>query len=79
MLKPEYHNIAGYEVLEIQTAEAYRPYDRLILRDSKCRAIWTVLNCEPAHQERPSPGYAEKIEIVISGLPALRRASSATG
>ncbi len=48
MSKPEHREIAGHEVFEIQTAEAYRPYDRLILRDSKDRTIWTVLDCERA-------------------------------
>jgi len=50
MLKSEYRNIADHEVLEIQTAKSYRPYDRLILRDSKGKRIWTVLACERADQ-----------------------------
>jgi len=51
MLKPKPSEIAGHEVLEIQTAKAYRPYDRLVLRDSKGQTIWTVLDCEPTDQE----------------------------
>jgi hypothetical protein len=40
--------VAGHEVVELQTAKPYRPYDRLVLRDSKGRTIWTVLSCEKA-------------------------------
>lgn len=43
--------IVGHEVVEVQTAAGYRPYHRLVLRDSRGRLIWTVLASEPAGQE----------------------------
>jgi hypothetical protein len=49
-LKPDHREITGHEIVEVRSAEAYRPYDRLILRDSKGRTIWTVLACELAEQ-----------------------------
>lgn len=54
MPRLERSQTAGHEILEIQTARPYRPYDRLILRNSKGWTIWTVLRCEPA-RDGPSP------------------------
>ncbi len=48
MLKPKHREVADHALVEVQTAEAYRPYDKLVLRDSKGRTIWTVLACKPA-------------------------------
>jgi hypothetical protein len=39
-------HVAGHEVVEHTSANRYRPYDRLVLRDPKGRTIWTVLSCE---------------------------------
>jgi hypothetical protein len=39
--------LASHEILEGRTAQAYRPYDRLILRNADGRTIWTVLACKP--------------------------------
>ncbi len=35
MPSPVHRQIVGHEVVELQTAKAYRPYDRLILREAK--------------------------------------------
>ncbi len=50
-------NLASHEIIELQTAYAYRPYDHLVLRNVEGRAIWTVLRCEPA-------GHAWKITAI---------------
>ncbi len=43
-----HRQIAGHEVGELETVEAYRPYDRLILRRSEGKTARTVLLYEPA-------------------------------
>ncbi len=46
MTRLERRYTEDHEVLEIQTHQSYRPYDRLILRDAKGRTVWTVPDCE---------------------------------
>ena len=41
-------NGAGYELVEHRSANRYRPYGRLVLRDWKGRTMSTVLSCERA-------------------------------
>lgn len=48
MASPVHRQISGHEVVELQTARTYRPYERLILREAKGRTIWTVLLCAPS-------------------------------
>ena len=67
MLRVDRWQVIGHDVLEIQTAADYRPYDRLILRDTKGRTIWTTglrvgrprMDCHrdtlPARLPSPSP------------------------
>jgi hypothetical protein len=39
-------HVAGHEVVEHQSANRYRLYDRLVLREPRGRTGWTVLSCE---------------------------------
>jgi len=48
MVRPAIRQISGHEMVEVQTAKAYRPYDRLVVRATTGRTIWAVLACEPA-------------------------------
>lgn len=39
--------VTGHGVTEISVARAYRPYDRLVLRNPAAgRSFWTVLACD---------------------------------
>ena len=57
-------NGAGHEVVEHRSASFCRPYDRLVLRDTKGRTIWTVLACEPADE-----GWTVTGDTVPSWVP----------
>jgi hypothetical protein len=61
-------HVANHEAIEVQTRKAYRPYDRLVLRDRNGRIIWTVLMCE-----RADPGWAVTAIRCKSGCRLHRR------
>ncbi len=48
MVQSTPRQIAGHEVVEHRSGNAYQPYDRLVLRNSKGRTVWTVLSCGKA-------------------------------
>ena len=60
-------------LLEVQTAKAYRPYDRLVLRGSKSREIRTVLACETADAPHPRLAGHRRHRVSRNRSAAARR------
>ena len=75
MASPVHRQISGHEVVELQTAKTYRPYERLILREAKGRTIWTVRLCAPSDSGWTSPrfGAGGAARCIVRSEAAFRR------